>query len=417
MQAKPIAAWSLKAPRAGKPASKAVCAALCLLAAGCGAALVRTEGDRLSPEPKDMGRSVIFVGEGRAETREKAVKLALADARARALETIQVRIISDIKKVVETKGVNGEFEIDEKGKVEVRSLASGMLEGSHQVGEPYLEYNSDGQVYAQVAVGVPKASLDPAAIYAKVLLRQAHDALAAGLLEKARNLFRALCVVRPADPVVFFRLARVEEQLGQPARALEPMKMAHKLNDAKRWLEVPGEGKIDLEAELDRLTPHWESLLAEMDRLDEKTSDVASLSLKTPGRVSRSQSGGELTFELQSREARCIVLLWIDDDGLYVLDLPEQVEAVGGRFFEVKGWIVRRLGLGTLNGKARLVAVAVSRGGARAGASGLQDIERKRLLLREPPAVGAERALRSLLESESKAGTLQLATARFEIVP
>lgn len=394
---------------------------LAALLGGCAPRVVRTEGPPLRPAaPRDAGGWSYFVGEGRAKSPGRALELAETDARRQALESVWVEVSSDIRRRIQGRSLDGLIALDERAEAEIRSRSQGAIQGSRRHGEPYLEFYSDGAVLARVEVAFPKRSLDAAALFEDMVRRQASEHLLGGRLEKARDAFFTLAQLRPADPFPYLHLARIAEERGERALALEHVKRSRDLNGGKPWLELPPDPsgrteRVDLEREIDRLTPHWENLLAELGRLEEKRRDRESFRIDCGSpRLSRSQDAA-VRFRLYSRELRRVALVWIDDDGLYVLPPPEGFRALGGPFFECEGSHLIEQELGTLNGSVRLVALSASLAGAEK--AHLEAVERQALEEREPGAVEAEDLFTRFLEAESKAGSLEIAWAIFEVVP
>ncbi len=392
------------------------------LSAGCfGPKLLRTEGDRLEARaPWGAGDWIFFVGEGHERDAASAVRLAEQDARRQAAESVRVEITSDVERRIQLSRLRGVVTLDEAAGAEIRSRCQGAIEGSRRSAPPYLEFYSDGTVRARVEMAIPRRALDPAAIFESMLRRQAMEHLLDGRLEKARNAYFALSQHRPADPIPYLHLARIAEQLGDKPAALQYYTKARDLNGGERWLEVPDgpsgrKERIDLLVEIDRVTPHWENLLAQISRLEEARKDRASFRIEALSpRFSRSQGAG-LSFRLSSVGVRSVALVWIDEEGLYFLMPPEGFAVIAGPFFRLEGLHLVTQDPGTVNGRARLLAVSASPEGARAAQ--LADIARHPLDARDPRASAAEDALRRFLEKEAAAGSLEIAATSFEIVP
>lgn len=391
-----------------------------LLSGGCGPGIVRTEGDPIALDPpREVRDSVVFTGAARASEVEEAVAAAEADARRQAAESVSVTIASDVRRRIQLAGLDGVVRIDDRAEADIRSFSLGALEGSRREGKPYLEHFSDGSVEARVRIAVPKASLDPAAVFYATTFRQAIGELVEGRLENARGAFFALSQLRPADPLPFLYLARTEERRGERAAALDLYAKCRDLNRGEPWLAVPGgvggrEERVDLAAEIDRLTPRWENLLADFARLEEGRRDPAAFRIEAPRRASRSRDRA-VRFSVFSREPRWAALLWIDDDGVFFRPPPEGPRLGEGPFFEIDGLRTLEEDPGTLDGRVRLAVLSV--GSETARDARVADIWRDALERREAAAVEAEAALRALLDRASKAGELAIASAPLEIVP
>lgn len=391
-------------------------AALCAVATGgCKVTLERTEGTRLDPAPpRRDGSGWVYTGEGEAGVRADAIRAAEVDARRQASESIVTHVRSEVERVITTRATEQDVEIDDRFASDIRTVAEGAVTGSRRLGKPYVEHWSDARVLARVEMAVPLENFNAKATAERVLRSQALGYRAAGDLARAAHSCWALAQLRPADPVPFVLLARIAEQSGDTGEALEHLRRAVDLKGGKTRLEAPGEGRIDLAAEIDRLTPHWENLLALLAAREEARPADARFGITSPERrYSRGDDGGTVEYTVHSREERFIALLWVDADGVFPLE-PFTDETVGS-FSRVRGLERLEQDAGTRDGPVKIVAVSVSEGGARTAQ--LRDVPRQGLVDREREAVEAERALRNLLEREEAGGSLRVASVTFEIRP
>ncbi|MEW6747390.1 MAG: hypothetical protein AB1486_32060 [Planctomycetota bacterium] len=382
--------------------------------------VMRTEGPKLPLAPQPLESSVLFPGEGEGASRAAALDAALAQARAQALGSIRTEVHSRVEQVMREQRVDAVLHFDQRLEHELETEAAGCLEGSRQHGEPYAEYLSDGTVRVRVLLEVPKSTLDPHAFVERELRRQALEARRRGQLAEARDAFKALLQLRPADALLFVHLSRIEEDLAAGdgaglARAREYLRQALACNGGEPLIDDPDHpgSRLDLAAEIERLTPLWDELIAQLLRLEEQTRDRESFSLASQSDRYFRSSGVPVELRLFSRDVRSLALLWIDGDGLF----PLEAFGDGGskHFSRVQGAKMLEQELGTVNGLVRIVALAVE---DVAGAEKvLVDIERLDVVSRKSEAVGRVQALCRYLEAESRGATLRVACAEFEIVP
>ncbi|MEW6745537.1 MAG: hypothetical protein AB1486_22520 [Planctomycetota bacterium] len=400
-------------------------AARSLAAAGCGAiapTVVRTEGVPIPFSPQDLEASVLFPGEGEGASLSSALNAALAQARAQALGSIRTEVDSRVEQVTRELRLNDILRFDQRLEHELETEAAGCLEGSRQQGEPYTEYLSNGTVRMRVLLEVPKSTLDPRAFIERELERQALEHRKGGRPVQARDAFKALLQIRPADALLFVHLSRIEEDLAAGdatslARAREYLRQALACSGGQPFVDDPDHpgSRLDLAAELERLTPHWEELLADLSRREEQTRDRESFSLATQSdRYSRAP-GAPVELRLFSRDARSVALLWIDDEGLFPLEAEAFGDPQSPHFSRVQGAKMLEQDLGTINGLVRIVALAAA--DLAAGEQVLNDIVRLDVVSRKSEAIGRVQALRRYLEAESRGGALRVASAVFEIVP
>ncbi|MEW6742096.1 MAG: hypothetical protein AB1486_04995 [Planctomycetota bacterium] len=398
-------------------------AALSLATTGCGAiapTVVRTQGAPIPLSPRDLGTSIAFAGQGEGDSLSTALDAALAQARVQALASIRTEVHSRVEQVTRELRVNDVLHFDQRLEHELETEAAGCLEGSRQHGEPHVEYLSDGTARVRVLLEVSKSTLDPRAFVERELRRQALEHRKQGRPVEARDAFKALLQLRPADALLFVHLSRIEEDLagGDPAalaRAREHLRQALACSGGQPLIDDPDHpgARLDLASELERLTPHWEELLADLSRREEQTRDRESFALATQSdRYSRS-SGVPVELRLFSREPRSVALLWIDEEGLFPLEAFGDPESP--HFSRVQGAKMLEQELGTINGLVRIVALAAE--DLAAAEDVLNDIVRLDVVSRKSEAIGRLQALRRYLETESRRGTLRLACTSFEIVP
>ncbi len=231
--------------------------------------------------------------------------------------------------------------------------------------------------------------------------RQALESVRSGDLERAETQYWGLIAFRPADCLPFLQLARIEEQRipadpGARARALEHLERAQVLGRG-RPIEVPGGKSVDLAAEIDRLTPHWDNLIAELARLESAGVDPGFGIETLTDRCSRSR-GEPVRFRVRSLVPRPVAILWVDDDGLFALE--PFGKAAAGPLTILEGSKLLEQEPGTTAGRVRLVALSV--GAERAATEPIEDIGRAAVDGRESSAIVALSRFRALLDAESR---------------
>lgn len=116
---------------------------------------VQSTGEPIELGARDLGTSMVFTGEAVRSTRDEAVELAAARARAAAREWIEVRVRSRVRHELHASRAGDSVKDEEVFESEVESIAEGVIQGS-LLRRTHVEPDPSGRILARVEVGVPK---------------------------------------------------------------------------------------------------------------------------------------------------------------------------------------------------------------------------------------------------------------------